>query len=259
MKGWDLTLFNGHVRFLLLGRECGDFHPQAEGANERARLVVDGMLKAHGCIRPSLAHTEHVECDQHTNMQWFHDWLGVPSVTADGFVTERREEAIMLSVADCVTGLLYNHLNHRLCMIHMSLANLVPKHAVLSILENAVEAMRCAYRDEISFWWGGGIGPCCYGRSNDQELLDHIGSRFGLAAVTGGVARGLRKGWPAINLNTIIERQAQVLGIRLERSMQTFECTSCAGTPEDEIGVGTFWSHARGSRERNGAFAMILP
>ena len=246
----NIDLFGGQVKFVLTDKLMGDFRGQADGMYSRLKSVLK-EIKAIDCIRFRVGRfTNKVVEDEKININFAHDHLGLVAGCVDGFITERRQEAILMTAADCWSGVLFDKLNHRLCLVHLGLKNLYREDGGQSTLAMAVEKMTksCDVGD-LLFWFGGGVQACCYG-TNDIDFLEKLQKKFSETRVSVGyVQKGPRQTLSSISLFNIILDEASRLGLYPAASLEGIICTSCSGE---------YWSHVRGDKERNAAMAVML-
>ena len=255
----NLNLFNGQVKFVLTDKLMGDFRLQADGTYSRLKPVLK-EIKAVDCIGFRAGRfTNKVVEDEKININFAYNHLGLVTGYADGFITERRHQAILMTAADCWSGVLFDKLNHRLCLVHLGLRNLYREDGSQSTLAVAVEKMakRCP-REDLLFWFGGGIQRCCYGFSEtDLILLSKLQEKFPSGVITGALVRKgprAKNEAVAVNLFDIIASEALNLGLRPTITPASHFCTSCSKTGNDY----EFWSHVRGDKERNAAMVVML-
>jgi len=259
----DVLLFGGRVRFLLMGRRYGDFHPKAPGATSRRQSVLRG-LGADRCFSPKPGFTIRIV--------WADALVGTYSdesdpafvrtcESADAGITLDAVTAISFWNADCPIGVLFHEPTGMTVAVHLGFRNLFRENDVPTTLEAAIKTI-AVDPGELSFWSGGGIDTCCFGYS-DNSLISGLRSAFGEKASPGSVERGPRRGQYAVDLNYMINVVAERAGLDCDANRGPKICTSCFGlTDLADNGWGAYWSTVREPhgmpepRPRNGAFVL---
>lgn len=170
-----------------------------------------------------------------------------PDESSDGVIV-KRGVAVAICNADCPVGVIHAPATKYWCMVHLGLRCLIPERGQ-SLLEIASEKMHEICRvpaSSMAVWFGGGIGPCCYGvRIGDQYLKD-IQARLPDYKFARQVKKGPRKGQIAIDLIQICELLAEDIGF--SRIKSDHLCTSCSDL---------HYSHVLGHSERNFVMATV--
>jgi len=171
---------------------------------------------------------------------------------ADMGVAYDLETAITFCNADCPIGILANIKTKQWAMLHLGLKNLLGPQDLISY---ATDLMSDGKPENLYFWCGAGIGPCCYG-VNDKKQLDQARKISPLAVDKNPPVIGRRSGtmaglfgFRAVNIHSLVEVIAQSKGFG--HVQMDYLCTSCA---RDEYGQPRFYSNvAQGMRssERN--------
>ena len=249
-------LFNNAVHLLMTNRKMGDFHPLSENFRDRLNPVLD-RLGAIYCLNPVSDFTNRVFVDVEIHPGQF---TRSPDF-ADAIVTKNSHRALMIATADCFAGVVFDPGKRGLALVHLGLKSIYREDGDRSVLENVVRIMG---GKNMLFWFGGGIGNCCYG-INDPVFIEKIKDRFGSLSVNGEVEKGPRRGFPAIDLHNIIYNEAVGLGLEVCSDRTSDICTSCYAHPNPNgEGFGRFFSNVRDSeagsgvlRPRNGVFVMM--
>jgi hypothetical protein len=129
---------------------------------------------------------------------------------------------------------------------HAGLECLVPKEPAnrYSVIETIWSARQSkGFRGRIEFYLSGGIGPCCYGLENVDDLRVRLSLRYGpeYEEILKTATKGPRRGSPSVDLKEVYMRE--VARAFFEISSVTFiadgHCTACLGLP----GIRTLWSN----------------
>jgi len=116
-----------------------------------------------------------------------------------------------------------------------------------SLFINTVNHLKETYGinpDELEVTIMGGAGPCCYGHGADSdgkylkhlELLEAYEKKTaGTKPIVkrGGIHKGPRKGGHSIDINELLRRQAEAIGVKTEHICISDDCTCCAGRSAD--------------------------
>lgn len=129
---------------------------------------------------------------------------GVPLARADGLVTDQRNIALCIRVADCLPVLLADPAAGVIGAAHAGRVGLAA-----GILTNTVAAMRALGATDIRAWQGPHICGACY------EVPESM--RAEVSAGLPGAYAETAWGTPALDLGGAAERQLHDLGCRVER------------------------------------------
>lgn len=246
-------LFDNRVRLLMTNAKMGDFHPLSENFMDRLDPILDRLGATH-CISPASNFTNNVFVDVESYLEKF---TRSPEY-ADAVITRNSHRALMITVADCFVGVVFDPDKMGLALVHLGLKNIYREDGSPSALENTVNIMRGRNKKKkLLFWFGGGIGGCCYG-IDDEVFVAKLKKRFGNVSVFGLVEKGPRRGYLAIDLHNIIYDEAIRLNLEVCNGHGSDCCSSCHPYP------GHFFSNVRDPeaksdklRPRNGVFAMM--
>ncbi len=249
-------LFNNQVRLLMTNVKMGDFNPLSENFMDRLNPVLD-RLEATSCVSPASDFTNNIYIDTDISGERF---MRSPDY-ADAVITKNHQRALMIATADCFSGVIFDPKKMGLALVHLGLRNIYREDGSPSTLEKVVEVMRSK---NLLFWFGGGIGNCCYG-FEDEKLLSKLRRRYGNLSVSDIVQKGPRKGFYAVDLHNIIFDEAIRLKLEICTDRMTDLCTSCYAHPNPNgEGFGHFFSNVRDPeaksgklRPRNGVFVMM--
>lgn len=155
--------------------------------------------------------------------------------------------------ADCHIGIIFDHYLRKLCLVHLGLGYFFREDSSPSILENAIKAMGSS-ADNLLFWFGGGIGPCCNGYNHTDpknlERAQKIQNKFSKDVIKGEVKYGPRKGQVAYHNGLMIIRLAEEIGFKEIQFDLT--CTSCHGLTDPNVAdYGTYFSNVRDLEKRS--------
>lgn len=129
---------------------------------------------------------------------------------------------------------------------HAGLECLVPKEPAnrYSVIETIWSARQSkGFRGRIEFYLSGGIGSCCYGLENVDDLRVRLSLRYGpkYEEILKTATKGPRRSSPSVDLKEVYMRE--VARAFFEISSVTFiadgHCTACLGQP----GNRTLWSN----------------
>jgi len=246
-------LFDNRVRLLMTNQKMGDFHPLSVNFMDRLNPVLE-RLDVNSCLSPVSDSTNKVFVDAETTLERFTR----TSYFADAAITKSRRRALMITTADCFVGVVLDPEKMGLALVRLGLKNIYREDGSPSTLENVVKIMRGRTNDKnLLFWFGCGIGNCCYGIS-DSIFIKKLKNKFGNLSVFGEVEKGPRRGYPAIDLHNIINDEAIRLGLEVCNDRESDHCNSCYPYP------GHFFSNVRDSetnsgklKPKNGVFAMM--
>ncbi len=202
------STFGGRVKIWFSGQEFGDcqtnytgelLHQSVSRINE-ARL----SLGARYLVLPKIGHGTNLVQVSRPNWSEFcilDENCPVLKTTteADGLMTTCPGVALAIAPADCPIGLVYHRESNSLSLLHLGLKPLL---AEPNIIEQAI-AQAPAPARELEFAFGFGINGCCNGYTEGHEYLEQI-KKICPCAVRGYVAKGVRKGQPAVQMMSLI-------------------------------------------------------
>ncbi|HEX4978604.1 MAG TPA: polyphenol oxidase family protein [Acidimicrobiales bacterium] len=153
---------------------------------------------------------------------------------ADGLVTQRRDVALAVRVADCAPVVLAG--DGAVAVVHAGWRSLEA-----GVVQEAVRLLRSLGAVTLEAALGPCVHPECYEFGSDD--LDRLADRFG-TAIRSTTARGT----PGLDLPRTVRAALEQAGVPLVHDAD--RCTSCS--------PGEFWSHrARGDLERQAAVAWL--
>ena len=173
---------------------------------------------------------------------------------ADGVLLDHPGDAVFFANADCPMGVLYDRASHRAVVMHLGFGSLWKlSQQPPYLLERAVHALAPeGHTEQLSFFGGGGIGPCCYGVQKQTEADLARESYLDALLPDRDIWRsvhGPRADQPSIDLEQVIRAQLESFGVE-EISYQA-HCTSCSGMYDPNAsGFGTYYSNVRDSARR---------
>ncbi|MFA6296433.1 MAG: laccase domain-containing protein [Patescibacteria group bacterium] len=251
------TIFDGKVKYLHLG--CPDnFHPKSVGFKERMNQIL-AMIGHHEytVIAPKVQFTNTVVPQSFNNFVFEEENGLFRTITpADGVVIENAAPAAIFN-ADCHCGILYHEKTRRFVLMHLGLKCFYREDGSPDIIQQAISALGNP-PEELKFWFGAGIGPCCngYDHSNPKniELAHQLNIRFGdqkYSVINDHVTviHGPRSGQVAYS-NTLMIYELALEHLPSQHFSTDHKCTSCQGR-EQHPEKPQMWSNVRGHKERN--------
>lgn len=163
----DFTVFDC-LRVIHTGKAFGDcsLTNNPTPAIQKIQFLGINTLGAHRILAPRPGFTDCVTDIGKNGLLTGSSTIYRGESLADAGIAYDCDTAITFCNADCHIGLMVHHKTKRWAMLHLSLSDF-DKAAWLII--QTIEAFHCRF-DELSFWCGGGIGPCCNGK-NEPGIL----------------------------------------------------------------------------------------
>lgn len=257
-----LLLFDGRVEVTFWGKEYGNFSLKDSEFNRHS--AVRHRLDLNRIFLPSVNFTNRVVHMDDKDTYEVKPGMWRTRSKADGGIVFYDLAGISICNADCPIGVLYDSTTHFLCMVHLGLKCFYRPDGSDSILKQALRAMKVSGEQvkDILFWFGAGVGPCCYGLDLDHEIpkwrehnrrqAQELKDLFGEEAVGGTVKSGPRAGQTAHDLYEMIWNHADALGIEMIEHLMT--CTCCDLGMDGE---NKYWSNVRDA-EKVGYRNMIV-
>ena len=157
----------------------------------------------------------------------------------DALVTDKPNIPLMVMTADCTPVLLFDPVENVIAVAHAGRAGAI-KAIVPKTIKKMQQHFRCK-REDILVVLGPSIQSCCYevGEKIAKEVTEE---GFGFAVVE-------RKGRYYLEVNAIIHRQLQEIGIKQENIEDLNICNACEND--------TFFSY-RADSQKTGRIAGVL-
>jgi copper oxidase (laccase) domain-containing protein len=230
----------------MFGRRYGDFrkkhHPDEASRKELFEQALgSGLVSANRVtvLRAENFNGNVVECvAAGDRVQFMH-------TLADGGVIDGPRHALSIANADCPIVAVYDTKCDRLAALHAGFACVKRPDGGPSVMHRLVK-QHGFHPDRSDVHVFGGIGPCCYGRSDCSDFAKHTATR------------GPRIGQPSVNLYDLICEELNALGFRNGTRSVDYTCTACFGRSEGELGPkyhSNVWDGQEGGR--NATFVWV--
>lgn len=183
------------------------------------------------------------------------DWLVRTKNYADGGIVEDIFQAVVFFNADCPIVVVRDLKKDNLAVLHAGFRCLMPEKKKGQRDRSIISVLFQDHGFEPKYskvFFGYGIGPCCYGAENIDEVNPHYPTSD---LSIGRVTRNWRRmGQRSIDLGMLIYKQLADSGVPEANISCDFTCTSCAGYSQP-----LYWSNARdvGLDSRNAAAAWL--
>lgn len=175
----------------------------------------DLLAESLGYTRSRLIHMRQIHSDQIVIIDDTYHFDTPPE--CDALITNRPNIPLMVMSADCTPILLYDPITQTIGAVHAGRAG-----ALNEILPKTLHAMGKKYgttADDVIVLLGPSIHGCCY--EINEKIADEVFAK--------GYADSLHKEDKRVflDVNTILLRQLETLGIKKENIEVSDACTSC--------------------------------
>jgi len=213
------------------------FGSKEEVRENRKQLFKELKLNALDVIEGQQIHFKRLLSLDYDNAKM---WRGTNITGVDGLLTDQKDIAFMLRVADCIPLVLFDPIKHATALIHVGW-----KGAVLGIHTDAVAKMISDYHSQAKdmiAWLGPSAQACCYLSPEEPEQIHNKAFKPYIKKKTSG--------WQ-VDLPAFVTDSLKQVGVLRKNTLSDPNCT---------IETDWLFSHQRSQKKQQpeGRFAVLV-